>query len=96
MTLLAPNPSVELALFILIGLVLLKYSGLLNKIMKGIGFFVAGIFFLFLDAATSIGFWALPSLAQAQYGLGILWEVIAWILFLIGAFLIASDLISTK
>ena len=94
MTLLAPHGSIEVALLVLVGLVLLKYAGLTAKIMKGIGFLIGAVFFLFLEAFTSIGFWTMPGLASAQYGLTLIWGVIAWIMFLVGTFMIASDLLT--
>ena len=82
--------------FVLVGLVLLKYSGFADRIRRGLGFVVAAVMFWWLTAATSIGFWNRPELVQAQSALGVIWQVIAWILLLVGAFLVASDLAKAK
>lgn len=96
MTLLDPSASVELATFILIGIVLLKYSGFKEKIEAGLGFAVAGVMFLYLNAATEVGVWTLGGLASAQYALSLIWQVIAWILLLVAAFFVARDLVQFK
>ena len=82
--------------FVLVGIVLLKYSGYKDKISRGLGFAVAAVMFWWLTAATGIGFWARPELVQAASALGVIWQVIAWILLLVGAFLVASDLAKAK
>lgn len=85
-----------IATFILVGIVLLKYSGYKDKIAKGLGFAVAAVMFMYLDVATGAGFWLLPSLGQAQYALSLIWQVISWILLLVAAFLVTSDLAKVK
>ena len=82
--------------FVLVGIVLLKYSGFRDKISRGLGFAVAAVVFWWLTAATSFGLWARPELIEVGAALGIIWQVIAWILLLVGAFLIASDLAKAK
>ncbi len=93
MALLEPTMSMEIALLVLVGLVLLKYSGLLKKIMRGVQFLLVGIFFLFLDVVTGYGFWAMDSLAKAAGYLGMIWQVIAWIMFLLAAVFVAIDVL---
>ena len=91
MTLLEPTMSMEIALLVLIALALLKYIGVTTRIMRGIGFLLIGVIFLFLDVITGTGFWTLSSLATAQSYLGIVWQVIAWIMFLLAALFTAID-----
>lgn len=85
-----------IATFILVGIVLLKYSGYKDKLAKSLGFAVASVLFLYLGALTEVGFWGRPELASAQAALVIIWQVIAWILLLVAAFLAASDLAKAK
>ncbi|MFO7872695.1 MAG: hypothetical protein R6U26_03610 [Candidatus Undinarchaeales archaeon] len=96
MTLLEPAMSMEIALLILVGLVLMKYSGLLKKVMRGVSFLLVGIFFLFLDVVTGYGFWAMDSLTKAAEYLGMIWQVIAWIMFLLAAVFVAIDVLMTS
>ncbi len=84
------------ATFILVGLVLLKYSGYQEKLKRSLGFAVASVLFMYLGAVTSLGFWNRPELLGAQEALSIIWQVIAWILLLVSAFLAASDLAKVK
>lgn len=96
MVVLDPTTSSGIAIFLLVGVVLLKYSGYKDKIAKGLGFAVASAMFFFLAAATDMGFWMMNELAQAQYALGILWQVIAWILLLLAAFMVTGELAKVK
>ena len=84
------------ATFVLVGIVLLKYSGYKEKLSRGLGFVVAAVMFWWLTAATGIGFWTGSGLIQAAQALAVIWQVIAWILLLVGAFLVASDLAKAK
>ena len=85
-----------IATFILVGIVLLKYSGYKDKLNRSLGFAVASVLFLYLTTLTSYGFWSRPELVGAQEALIIIWQVIAWILLLVSAFLAASDLAKAK
>ena len=84
------------ATFILVGIVLLKYSGYRDKLNRSLGFAVASVLFMYLSALTGMGFWNRPELLDAQEALTIIWQVIAWILLLVSAFLGASDLAKVK
>lgn len=84
------------ATFILVGIVLLKYTGYKDRLGKSLGFAVASVLFMYLSAVTGMGFWNRPELLGAQEALTIIWQVIAWILLLVSAFLAASDLAKVK
>lgn len=96
MTLLDPAMSMQIALLVLVGLVLMKYSGLLKKVMRGATYLLVGVFFLFLDVATGYGFWAMDSLSKAAGYLGMIWQVIAWIMFLLAAVFVAIDVLMSS
>ena len=84
------------ATFILVGIVLLKYSGYKDKLSRSLGFAVASVLFMYLGSVTAMGFWNRPELLGAQEALTIIWQVISWILLLVSAFLAASDLAKVK
>jgi len=90
------HASAALGIALLIGVVLIKYSGYKERISHPLGFFVAAALFLFLDAATGCECFALGSIAQVQANLGMIWQIIAWILILIGTFMSTIELTRMK
>jgi len=94
MTLLEPNLSIELALFVLIGLVFLQYAGFAKQFSKGLNYAVGAVMFFFLDAATTMGVWSL-SFAQGFTGiLSQLWTTLGWLMLVMAAVTIAKDIMN--
>lgn len=90
------STSGGIALFILVGLVLIKYAGFRDKIATALGFAVASAMFFILDASTKAGFWALAQFAKAQSALGMIFGIIAWILLLVSAVMVTVEMAKVK
>jgi len=75
-------------------LVLLRYSGHGDAIRKATGFIAAGILFYVVDVAWNAGTFATKISATAMGWLTFLWELIAFILIIIGALWAAAELVT--
>jgi hypothetical protein len=75
-------------------LVLLRYSGHGDAIRKATGFIAAGILFYVVDVAWSTGTFATMISSAAVGWLTFVWELIAFILIVIGALWGAANLIT--
>jgi hypothetical protein len=91
-----PDGPIWMALTLLVGVVLLKYGGFVEKVRYGLGFLVASALFFFLEGATSMGFWTLGELSSAQAVLVVVWGAVAWVLLLLSAFIVATELTRTR
>ena len=76
--------TVGIAIAILAGLVLLKYSGLLERVKIPAGFIAAGTMFYFIDVAAGLGI-ADKLGATASTWLSFIWQLLAFIFIIIGA-----------
>ncbi|MBS3064154.1 MAG: hypothetical protein J4445_01735 [DPANN group archaeon] len=76
--------TLGIAIGILAGLVLLRYSGLMDKIIVPAGFIAAGVMFYFIDVATSLGVTDMLG-ETATVWLSFIWQLLALIFILIGA-----------
>ncbi len=76
--------TLGIAIGILAGLVLLKYSDLMDKVKVPAGFIAAGTMFYFIDVATSLGI--ANMLGETVSGwLSFVWQLLGFIFILIGA-----------
>ena len=74
-------------------LVLLRYAGVLHMIQKAAGFIVAGLMFYVIEIAWTTGSLATRVSATVSSWLGFAFEIIAFILIIIGAIWAAVELI---
>ncbi len=79
---------------LLVGLALLKYSGYVDQLKKELGYFAAGAVFLLLTSVLGTVSDAIPSVAGAVGWINIIFDVIAFILVLIGAIAMAIQIFS--
>lgn len=77
--------TLGIAVGIFAGLVLLRYSGHLDAIKKQTAFIAAGAMFYLIDVAWNTGSFAVKISAAAVTWLTFVWELVAFILILIGA-----------
>lgn len=77
--------TLGIAVGIFIALVLLRYSGHLEAVKKASGFIAAGALFYIIDVAWNTGNFATKISSAAATWLTFVWELIAFILILIGA-----------
>ena len=76
--------TLGIAIGILAGLVLLRYSGLMDKIIVPAGFIAAGTMFYFIDVATSLGIADKLGVTVSTW-LSFIWQLLAFIFIIIGA-----------
>ena len=79
---------------ILASLVLIRYAGLFNEIKNPAGFIVAGALFYLVDIAWTTGTFAQKIVSSAATWLTFVWELIAFLLIVIGALWAAVILIT--
>lgn len=77
--------TLGIAVGIFAAMVLLRYSGHLDAIRKQTGFIAAGAMFYLIDVAWNTGSFAAKISASAVTWLTFVWELVAFILILIGA-----------
>ena len=77
--------TLGIAVGIFIALVLLRYSGHLEAIRKATAFIAAGAMFYLIDVAWNTGTFATKISSVAAVWLTFVWELIAFILIVIGA-----------
>ena len=82
-----------ISLGLLLALVLLRYGGFLHHIEKAAAFIVAGVMFYIIDIAWNAGTFASQISSTAAQWLSFVWELIAFILIIIGALWAAAELI---
>ena len=82
-----------ITLGLLLAIVLLRYSGHLHHIQKPSGFIIAGVFFYVIDIAWNAGTFASQISSTAADWLTFVWELIAFILIIIGSLWAAAELI---
>ncbi|MEM2873874.1 MAG: hypothetical protein QW063_00240 [Candidatus Nanoarchaeia archaeon] len=74
-------------------LVLLRYAGILHLVQKPAGFIAAGLMFYIIDLAWNAGaFAAKIATSTAAAWVTFAWELIAFILIVIGSLWAAADL----
>jgi|GEM_PF-6596122 len=91
-----PQGPLWMALILLVGVVLVRYSGYAQRIKYGLGLLIASAVFFFLEAVTNMGIWTRAELVYAQGILVVAWNAIAWILVLLSAFFITAKLVKVK
>lgn len=75
-------------------LVLARYSGHLDWFRKGSGFIAAGALFYLIDVAWNTGTFATKISGAAATWLTFIWELVAFILIVIGALWAVADLLT--
>jgi len=85
---------IGLAVGLGIVLVLLRYSGHGEAIRKATGFIAAGILFYVIDVAWGAGTFATRISSTAATWLTFIWELIAFILIIIGALWATAELVT--
>ena len=83
-----------ITLGILASLVLLRYSGFLDHAKKALAFIAAGALFYIVDIAWNAGTFAVKISSIASGWLTFIWELIAFILIIVGALWGAAELIT--
>ena len=83
-----------ITLGILASLVLLRYSGFLDHAKKALAFIAAGALFYIVDIAWNAGTFAVKISSIASVWLTFIWELIAFILIIVGALWGAAELIT--
>ena len=86
--------TIGITLGLLVGLVLLRYSGYLDRVKKAAGFIVAGAMFYFINIAWTAGTFASKVSSSAAGWLTFVWELIAFILIIIGSLWAAAELVT--
>ncbi|MBD3263000.1 hypothetical protein GF374_01320 [Candidatus Woesearchaeota archaeon] len=82
-----------ITLGLLASLVLLRYSGFLDHVKKAIAFIAAGVLFYIIDIAWNAGTFATKIASSAAGWLTFVWELVAFILIIVGAIWGAAELI---
>ena len=77
--------TMGIAVGVFAALVLLRYSGHLDAVRKQTGFIAAGALFYIIDVAWNTGSFATKISASAATWLTFVWELVAFILILVGA-----------
>jgi len=88
--------TIGIAVGLGIVLVLLRYSGHGDMVRKATSFIAAGILFYVVDVAWSTGTFATMISSAAVGWLTFIWELIAFILILVGALWGAASLITKQ
>lgn len=83
-----------ITLGLLLALVLLRYSGFLDHAKKPIAFIAAGVLFYIIDIAWNAGTFATKIASDAALWLTFIWELVAFILIIVGAIWGAAELIT--
>ena len=83
-----------ITLGLLLALVLLRYSGFLDHAKKAIAFIAAGVLFYIIDIAWNAGTFAVKIASDAAIWLTFIWELVAFILIIVGALWGAAELIT--
>ena len=86
--------TLGIAVGIFVALVLLRYSGHLESIRKATAFIAAGAMFYLIDVAWNTGTFAAKISTAAATWLTFIWELIAFIMIVIGALWAVTELVT--
>ena len=88
------SPTIEVAIGLLIGIALLKYSGYMKVIQRELGYIASAAIFLLVSSVLPIIATTFASAAKAIYYINMIFVIIAFVLVLIGAITMAVTIFS--
>jgi hypothetical protein len=86
--------TLGIALGLMLALVLMRYSGFLDHVKKAMAFVAAGVLFYIIEIAWTAGTFAGKIASDAAVWLTFIWELVAFILIIIGALWAAAELVT--
>lgn len=88
------SPTIEVAIGLLIGIALMKYSGYMKHLKRELGYIASAAAFLLVAAVLPSIAQTFPSASQAIGYINMIFVVIAFVLVLIGAITMAVSIFS--
>jgi len=86
--------TLGISLGLLLALVLLRYGGFLDYVKRAVAFIAAGVLFYIIDIAWNAGTFATKIASDAAVWLTFVWELVAFVLIVIGAIWGAAELVT--